>query len=117
MNKKRRYVLQVVIDNLERLRYQINKEEAQQIIQDSIDKIQMCADDEEEAYDNLPESLQYAALGENLSDNVSDLEDAVGDLECVQAVYEDTAGQVSYDAIKSDMISAVNSITEAINRR
>lgn len=117
MNKKRRYVLQIVLDNLERLRVLVNKEEALQIIQESIDHIQICADEEDEAYDNLPDSLQFSTLGDNLSDNISDLTDAIGELETAQSIYEEAENPIGFDMVQTEIIAAVNSISNAINRR
>lgn len=117
MNKKRRTVLQIVADNLERLRMPLNNQEAKELLQDSIDKVQRCADEEQDAYDNLPESLQFSTLGENISDNISDLEDAVGDFECILATYEEAEGPVMFDIIQADYIAGLNNLANAIDRR
>ena len=34
-----------------------------------------CAEEERECYDNLPESLQYAEVGERMSENAGSLEE------------------------------------------
>lgn len=67
MNKQRRKRLMEVIESLE---------EAQA----SIEEIK---DEESEAYDNMPESLQYSEKGELMYQNVDELETASSDLETV----------------------------------
>ena len=67
MNKARRKMLQDIIDELDAQREQI-------------EAVQM---EEQDAYDNLPESIQYSERGETMSENASDLEQATSDLEDV----------------------------------
>ena len=59
MNKERRKRLQEVIDQLENL-----KEEVSSI-----------CEEEQEAYDNMPESLQDGERGSQMYENISTLED------------------------------------------
>lgn len=59
MNKERRNRLQKVIDQLEEL-----KEEVSSI-----------CEEEQEAYDNMPESLQDGERGSKMYENISTLED------------------------------------------
>lgn len=59
MNKERRNRLQKVIDQLEEL-----KEEVASI-----------CEEEQEAYDNMPDSLQDGDRGQQIYDNISTLED------------------------------------------
>lgn len=60
MNKARRKELERAVDLL----YQ-----AKEIIES-------VRDDEQEAYDNLPESIQYSERGEQMSENVDTLDNA-----------------------------------------
>lgn len=67
MNKQRRNDLQGVIDSLESAK------------QDLI----AVRDEEQDAFDNLPDSLQYSSKGDVLQDNVSamdDIESAIDDV-------------------------------------
>lgn len=64
MNKERRSRINQIISELESLKYDIEN----------------VVEEEQEAYDNLPESIQYSKRGESMSDNVSDLEDAANDI-------------------------------------
>ena len=65
MNKERRKRLQEVIDQLENL-----KEEVSSI-----------CEEEQEAYDNMPESLQDADRGSQIYENISNLEDRESDFD------------------------------------
>jgi hypothetical protein len=65
MNKARRKWLESIID----------------VLTEQKDQIELVVEEEQEAYDNLPESIQYSERGEAMSDTVSDLEYAASDLE------------------------------------
>lgn len=65
MNKERRKMLQDIIDKLDEQRLEIESVQ----------------EEEQEAYDNLPESIQYSERGETMSENIDELESAVSDLE------------------------------------
>lgn len=65
MNAQRRQDIQRAIDLLE---------EAKTILETSID-------DEQGAFDNMPESLQYSERGQKMEEYISYLEDAVSDIE------------------------------------
>ena len=78
MNRQRRSVLHAVLDGLARLRDPVEKDEALMILQKAQSDVQKCADEEEEALDNRPESLQWSAGNDAMSDNISDFTDASG---------------------------------------
>lgn len=59
MNKQRRSRLQKVIDQLEELKQEVSS---------------IC-EEEQEAYDNMPESLQDGDRGSQMYENISTLED------------------------------------------
>lgn len=65
MNKERRKRLDYVIDKLEELQAEVAS----------------IGEDEREAYDNLPESIQYSERGEQMSENADDLDGLDGDFE------------------------------------
>ena len=65
MNKARRKMLEGIINNLE-----LQKESLESV-----------CEEEQEAYDNLPEGIQYSERGEAMSDNVNDMESVASDLE------------------------------------
>ena len=50
-------------------------------------------DDEQEAYDNMPESLQQAERGEQSSEAISHLEDACSNLEFVRDALDNVGAE------------------------
>lgn len=115
MNKQRRNVLHAVLDGLEKLRDPVEKAEALTILQKAQSDVQRCADEEEEALDNRPESFQWTATNDAMTDNVSDLNDASGELEVLIDQCQ-SAEKFSYKSAKSDVIKIVNTIKQTIHR-
>ena len=52
-------------------------------IQSAYDTLETIRDEEQEAFDNMPESLQYSERGELTEQNADDLDSAVSDLSMV----------------------------------
>lgn len=73
MNKERRKAIEEIIDQLGTLKEQIES----------------VGEEESEAYDNLPESIQYSEKGESISENASDLEQAASDLDDIMSTLQD----------------------------
>lgn len=115
MNKRRRNILHQVLDDLARLRDPISKGEALSIIQRAQTEVQKCADEEDEAMDNMPESFQWSAAVEDKAENVSDLNDASLELECLYAQCEEAEG-FYYLLIKDAIANVVNLIKQTIHR-
>lgn len=65
MNKQRRKLIAEAVELLEQAKEIINQ----------------AATEEQEAYDNMPESLQYAERGEQMSEYISTLETTESDLD------------------------------------
>lgn len=65
MNKLGRKQIEAIISKLEDLR----------------DEIEALKDEEQEKYDNLPESLQDSERGETFTDNVDNMETAYDDID------------------------------------
>lgn len=65
MNKQRRSVLRNIIDRLNPIK----------------DEIEAVMDDEQDAYDNLPDGLRESDRGEQMADNVSELQGVINTLE------------------------------------
>lgn len=65
MNKYRRSILKSVIERLET----------------AIQKIESVKEDEQEAYDNLPDNLNDTDRANDMYENVDDMEDAVSSLQ------------------------------------
>lgn len=73
MNAKRRNAINSIINDL------IDKFE--EIKSEAIDQLSEIRDEEQEAYDNLPESLQESERGENMQNCIDALEEFMSDLE------------------------------------
>lgn len=73
MNKKRKEELDDIISGMQGLR----------------DRLQDVADDEQEAFDNMPENLQCSERCEQMEQNASDLYDVVDDFDRVIEAIED----------------------------
>lgn len=58
-------------------------------IQGAFDELEIIRDEEQEAFDNMPESLQYSEKGELTEQNANDLDYAVGDLESALNTLDD----------------------------
>ena len=76
MNTKRRNAINLIINDL------IDKFE--EIKAEAIDQLSEIRDEEQEAYDNLPESLQDSERGENMQDCIDSLESFMSDLEYME---------------------------------
>lgn len=116
MNKRRRNVLHLVLDDLERLRDPvIESEGALEIFQKAQSKIEKCLDEEEEALDNRPESFQWSSDNDDMSENISDLSEANGELEILIEKCREIEA-FDYELIKDDVIRIVNMIKRTIHR-
>lgn len=115
MNRKRRNTLHQVLDDLARLRDPVEKEEAIKILQDCLNQVEKCSDEEEAALDRRPESLQWSTENDKMNDNISDLADVICDLEIVIENCQEIE-VFNYDLIKSDIIKIVNTINDVIHR-
>lgn len=73
MNAKRRNAIESVINEL--------IERFEEIKAEAIGQLSEIRDEEQEAYDNLPETLQYSERGENMQDCIDALEYFMSDLE------------------------------------
>lgn len=65
MNAKRRKELEKVIE----------------LIEDAKSQHEALKDEEQEAFDNMPESLQYSEKGERMEEIISNLDDSFSELE------------------------------------
>lgn len=115
MNKRRRIALNKALDLIEELNAAISKDEVMRILQAALKLIEQCEDEEQMALDNRPESLMWSATTEAMTDNVSDLSEAAGDIE---VLLEQCQNMDSYDYkdIQEDVIKIVNTIKQTIHR-
>lgn len=113
MNKNRRKRLLSVVDSLEGLSEETAKEEMEDVLQTSQEEVEQIADEEQEALDSLPENMQFSQRAEDMTDNISDLQDASAELETALEEYQENA---DFDDIEDNVSSAVESINNAIER-
>ena len=73
MNKARRKAIEEIIDQLGTLKEQIES----------------VSEEEQEAFDNLPESIQYSERGDAMSDYITDLDDAASSIDDVMSTLQD----------------------------
>lgn len=76
MNKSRRSRLDKILEQIDDLLYDINS----------------IRDEEEEAYENLPESIQDSDRGQAMYDAIDNLEEAINSLEEVEDYINDAKG-------------------------
>lgn len=72
MNAKRRKRVKEVIDTIEKLLASLNGIKIDHIV----DELKDLCDEETEAYDNMPESLQWSDRGMQIDQNMTNLDDA-----------------------------------------
>ena len=53
------------------------------------DDLESVRDEEQEAYDNLPESIQYSERGDAMGEYVTDLDDAASSIDDVMSTLQD----------------------------
>ena len=117
MDERRRKVLHKVLDALAELKEQtMDKKTAMSILNDALDKVEKCMDEEDACIDARPENLMWSTVTINMQDNLADLTNAYGDLECAA---EDCKKMDSfnYATIQRDICDVVHSINSAIYRR
>lgn len=86
MNKLRRKSLAEVIAKLEEL---------DSLRQEAMEMLQQVIDEEQEAYDNMPESLQYSERGEQLQEYIDSMQGVYDDLDSVDvSSWTDTLGEI-----------------------
>lgn len=111
MNKQRRKETKKAIDSLNELKFQyenLNEIDDYDELKSKIEDIKVTIDDlrmdEEDAFDNMPESLQCSERGETMEQNVDCFDDAISSLESILD-----------DESEKDISTIINSINEIIS--
>lgn len=73
MNKARRNAIEEIIDQLGMLKEQIER----------------VSEEEQEAFDNMPESIQYSERGDAMGEYITDLDDAASSIDDVMNTLQD----------------------------
>lgn len=111
MNKSRRKRIAAVISTLENVGYDI--------IESARDEIEDILWEEEDAYDNMPENLQYSMRGEESSEAIDNLQEAVDKLEEALDMIneideEDEEKELKEDEIDDCVNQAIDSLEQII---
>lgn len=72
MNKERRQKIKAVIDKIGSI---------QQMIIEISEELEQIRDDEQEAFDNMPEGIQESARGEKMQNAIEIIEDVMSELD------------------------------------
>lgn len=115
MNKSRRKLLESVVTTMRKLEnMEVNNHTLDVIKQASYD-LELAFDEEQDAFDNLPDSLMWSAKGDTMTDNLENLTDAMVDINFVVETYE-TNDKDPYRSAKKDILSVIENCTKAIER-
>jgi tetratricopeptide (TPR) repeat protein len=109
MNKSRRKRIAVAIDNLERITNYDSIESIKSEIEDILWE-------EEDAYDNMPENLQYSIRGEESSEAIDNLQEAVDLLEEAIDIINDINDINDEDDEDNEKESKIDEINDYINQ-
>lgn len=83
-------------------------------IRQAADDLELANDEEQNAFDNLPDNLVFSMRADVLTDNLNNLADALVDIEMVAEAYE--KGGNPYQNVKKEIASVIKNCTEAIER-
>lgn len=104
MNNTRRRKLKKAMKEIELAKQYLDT--AIESLRGAADIIEECMDEESEAYDNLPESMQDGAKGDKMQDAIDNLETA---LDTVRDDAEDPLSEI-LSTLQSDVIDALEDL-------
>lgn len=116
MNKSRRKQLIIVLGIMTKLKELTDCEEALKQLLSAEKTLESVADEEQMAFDSLPENMRWSARADTFTDNLDNLADAQVDLGLVVEAYQNTEGN-PYNEVKKEIASVIRNCTEAIERR
>ena len=86
MNKIKRSMLKEIIEKLQDL---------EGLKDEILEDLQQVIDDEQESYDNLPESIQYSERGEQMQEYIDTMNDVLSEIESIDcAQWSDTLSDI-----------------------
>lgn len=115
MNNSRRDVLREVISVMEELKNVENNKAILEKLEQAGYDLDIAYDEEQEAYDNMPENLMFSRRADDWSDNASNLLDASIDILDVIDAYKENDDN-PYHKVESKILSVIKNCTEAIER-
>lgn len=116
MNNSRRKELIKALENLDKLKNVSNNAEALKLAEEAVKKIDIVVDEEQMAYDNMPENLQWSARADIYTDNLDNLLDAQADAMLIADAYR-KAKDNPYNTLNKELASVFKNCTEVIERR
>ena len=61
-------------------------------LQEALDRLSEVRDEEQEAFDNMPESLQYGSRGDAMQDAIDTMDEWKGEIDEIKSRIEEFAG-------------------------
>lgn len=61
-------------------------------LQEALDRLSEVRDEEQEAFDNMPESLQYGSRGDAMQDAIDTMDEWEGEIDEIKSRIEEFAG-------------------------
>lgn len=115
MNKSRRKVLEGVVSVMRKLKDMECNNYTLDVLKQAADNLERANDEEQDAYENLPDNLRWSDRADVLSDNFANLTEAMVSMNFVVEAYEVNSDN-PYHSIEKEVLSVITNCTEAIER-
>lgn len=115
MNKSRRRLLENVVTTMRKLKSMEPNNHTLDVIKQAADDLELANDEEQDAYDSLPENLMWSTKADVMNDNLENLADAMVDMGFIVEAYE-TDCDNPYHNVEKEILSVIENCTEAIER-
>jgi len=115
MNKSRRKLLEGVIATMRKLKNMEPNSHTLEVVKQAAYDLEQVSDEEQDAFDNLPDNLMWSIKGDIMADNLENLADAMIDIEFVVEAYEADSDN-PYHNIEKEVLSVIENCTKAIER-
>lgn len=115
MNKSRRKVLEGVVSIMRKLKDMECNNYTLDVLKQAADDLERMNDEEQDAYDSLPDNLRWSERADIMSDNLENLTDAMVSMGFVVEAYEANSDN-PYNSTEKEVLSVITNCTEAIER-
>lgn len=115
MNKSRRNTLKDIVKTMQSLKNMENNAHTLEVLEQAAEDLELVNDEEQDALDNMPDSLRWSARATSMNDNLDNLADALCSMGTVVEVYQDN-DTAPYEKAKEDILSVIKNCTKAIVR-
>lgn len=116
MNNVRRKTLRKVIKLMAGLKDANNNEGLLDELRQAADDLELVRDEEQDALDNILETMTFSHRADVYTDNIENIDDAWTDTLAVIEAFEESDNN-PYEQVKEDVAAIINNLTEAIERR